>query len=197
MTETPQKDSYVFGPKFDALRCAIYHTARRNYLDFLNRLLNFVVIVLGASVAGKAAKLIHLEEEAWLEFAVLIVATAQLTFDFGYRARTHEILQKKYNDMLAEIELDPAPDQKRYNAKLFTIAGDEPMPLRALDALAYNAALDATTSDPEMKRRNRLWVPRLHRLFRHVVAFHAYEYKLESERQPLFSNLLRRKRASV
>lgn len=197
MTETPQQVGYVFGPKFDALRCAIYHTARRNYLDFLNRFLNFVVIVLGASVAGKAAKLIHLEEEAWLEFAVLIVATAQLTFDFGYRARTHEILQKKYNDMLAEIELDPSPDEKRYNAKLFTIAGDEPMPLRALDALAYNAALDATTSDPEMKRRNRLWVPRLHRLLRHVVAFHAHEYKLESERQPLFHNFLRRERTSA
>ncbi|MEY9590690.1 hypothetical protein ABIA06_002981 [Bradyrhizobium yuanmingense] len=74
----------VFGPKFDALRCAIYHVARRNYFDLLNRFLNFIVIVLGASVAGKAAKLIHLEDEAWLEFAVLIFATAQLTFDFGY-----------------------------------------------------------------------------------------------------------------
>jgi hypothetical protein len=38
--------------------------------------LNFLVIILGASVAGKAAKLIHLDEEAWLEFAVLIFATA-------------------------------------------------------------------------------------------------------------------------
>lgn len=90
----PHESDIIFGPKFNALRCAIYHVARRNYLDLLNRILNFVVIVLGASVAGKAAKLIHLEDEAWLEFSVLIVATAQLTFDFGYRARTHEIRRR-------------------------------------------------------------------------------------------------------
>jgi hypothetical protein len=185
-------DDYVFGPKFDALRCAIYHVARRNFFDLSNRLLNFLVIILGASVAGKAAKLIHLDEEAWLEFAVLIFATAQLTFDFGYRARTHEFLQKKYNDMLAEIELDPKPSEKRYNAKLFTIAGDEPMPLRALDALAYNAALDATTSDPEMRKRNRVWIPPIQRLLRHFVAFHAYEYKLESEHVSVWKKLTRR-----
>ena len=83
--------------------------------------------------------------------------------------------------MLAEIELDPTPNEKRYSAKLFAIAADEPMPLRALDALAYNAALDATTSDTEMKSRNRVWVPPLQRLLRHFVAFHGYEYKLESE----------------
>lgn len=53
---------YVFGPKFDALRNAIYHLARRNYFDLLNRLLNFVVIVLGASVAAKASTVVHLDE---------------------------------------------------------------------------------------------------------------------------------------
>ncbi|MGY3353540.1 hypothetical protein ACVWZK_000203 [Bradyrhizobium sp. GM0.4] len=187
----PDTEGYVFGPKFDALRCAIYHVARRNFFDLSNRLLNFLVIVLGAGVAGKAAKLIHFEE-GWLEFGVLIFATAQLTFDFGYRARTHEFLQKKYNDMLAEIELDPKPSEKRYNAKLFTIAGDEPMPLRALDALAYNAALDATTSDPEMRSRNRVWIPPHQRVLRHFIAFHAYEYKLESERVSIWKKLLGR-----
>jgi hypothetical protein len=99
--------------------------------------------------------------------------------------------------MLAEIELDPSPDEKRYNAKLYTIAGDEPMPLRALDALAYNAALDATTSDPEMKRRNRLWVPRLDRFLRHFIAFHAHEYTLESERTPFWRKRPTKGRASA
>jgi hypothetical protein len=174
---------FIFGPKFDALRNAIYHVARRNYFDLLNRLLNFAVIILGAGVAAKSAKLFHIEELA-LEFGVLIAATMQLAFDFGYRARTHEILQMKYYEMLAEIELDPTPDQRRYDAKLYTIAAGEPMPLRALDALAYNAALDATTSDPEVKKANRLFVPFLHRRFRHILSFHSHEYKLESEHLP-------------
>jgi hypothetical protein len=181
---------YIFGPKFDALRNAIYHVARRNYFDLLNRLLNFLVVILGASVAGKVANVVHLDEHA-LEFGVLFAATAQLTFDFSYRARTHEILQKDYYKMLAEIELDLAPDQKRYDAKLFTIAADEPMPMRALDALAYNAALDATTSDPEIKKRNRLWVPRIHRLLRHIIAFHAHEYTLESQHVSLWNKMAR------
>jgi hypothetical protein len=153
-TIVPATD-YTFGPKFDALRNAIYHVARRNYFDLLNRLLNFVVIILGAGVAAKSAKLFHVEELS-LEFGVLIAATMQLTFDFGYRARTHEILQMKYYEMLADIELDPAPNPNRWFAKLHTIAAGEPMPMRELDALAYNAALDATTSDPEVRKENRL-----------------------------------------
>jgi hypothetical protein len=187
MTDTA---GYIFGPKFDALRNAIYHVSRRNYFDLLNRTLNFLVVILGASVAGKMGNVLHAPESA-LEFGVLIVATAQLTFDFSYRARTHEILQKDYYKMLAEIELDLAPDQRRYDAKLFTIAADEPMPMRALDALAYNAALDATTSDPEMRRRNRLWIPRTHRFLRHILAFHAHEYKLESQHLSLSKKFIK------
>src|SRR4051794_6625590 len=124
MTESPLHEA-----KFDALRNAIYHTARKNFYDAFNRLLNFLVIVLGAAVAGKASNLFHIEE-LWLEFAVLIVATAQLTFDFGYKARTHEFLQRKYHETLAELELDPSSELQKWKSKLQTIAADEPMPMR-------------------------------------------------------------------
>jgi hypothetical protein len=167
-------------PRFNALRNAIYHVARREYYETINRLLNFLVIILGAGVAGKASKLFHVEE-LWLEFGVLVFATAQLTFDFASKARTHEFLQRKYNDMLAEMELEAEPNPAKWNSKLYAIAGEEPMPMRALDALAYNAALDATTSDPAVKRENRLRVPFCHRLLRQFVARDGYEYRPESE----------------
>lgn len=182
-TLVPHASDYIFGPKFDALRNAIYHTERRNFFELLNRLLNFLVIILGAGVAGKAAKLFHIEE-LWLEFGVLVAATMQLAFDFGFRSRTHEFLQKKYFEMLAEMELEPSPDQKKWDAKLFTIASDEPMPMRALDALAYNAALDATTSDVDIKHAHRLRVPFVHRVLRHIIAFHAHEYRPQAEYRP-------------
>ena len=166
--------------KFNALRNSIYHAARREYYDTLNRALNFLVIIFGAGVAGKASRLFHVEE-LWLEFGTLIFATAQLTFDFGSKARTHEFLQRKYTELLADIELETAANPAKWNSKLYTIAGEEPMPMRALDALAYNAALDATTSDPAEKKENRLRVPLCHRLFRHLVARDGYEYRLESE----------------
>ncbi|QDL97540.1 hypothetical protein FLL57_09570 [Rhodopseudomonas palustris] len=176
---------FITAAKFDALRNAIYHVARRQYYDGLNRLLNFLVIILGAGVAGKAASLIEVRD-LWLEIGVLVAATAQLAFDFGYRARTHEILQKKYYEMIAEMEVDDASDLKKWNAKLYTIASDEPMPMRALDALAYNAALDATMSDPVLKAEHRIYVPFIHRLFKHLIAFNGHEYVLESERSSLW-----------
>ena len=52
-------------PKFDALRNSIYHSARRQYYDTLNRILNFLVIICGAGVAGKALEQFHLKEP-WL-----------------------------------------------------------------------------------------------------------------------------------
>lgn len=166
--------------KFDALRNAIYHTARKQFYDSLNRLLNFLVIIFGAGVAGKVSALFHVEE-LWLEFGVLIFATAQLTFDFGYKARTHEFLQRKYNEMLAEIELEATLDAARWRSKLYTVASDEPMPMRALDAVAYNAAVDATISDPAHKLIARLRVPFLHYLLRNFLARQGFEYQLESK----------------
>jgi hypothetical protein len=170
----------VSAPKFNALRNAIYHSARKEFYDSLNRILNFLVIIFGAGVAGKVSELFHVKE-LWLEFGVLVFATAQLTGDFGYKARTHEFLQRKYNEILAEIELETTPDTAKWNSKLYTIASDEPMPMRALDALAYNAALDATISDRAVKRENRVRVPFCHRLLRHLVARDGYEYRPESE----------------
>ncbi|SCB33310.1 hypothetical protein GA0061099_10059 [Bradyrhizobium yuanmingense] len=161
--------------KFDALRNAIYHTARKDFYDGVNRSANFLVIVLGAAVAGKASKLFSMDE-TWLEFAVLIVATAQLTFDFGYKARTHEFLQRKYHELLAELELDSSLDGQKWKSKLQTIAADEPMPMRALDALAYNAAVDATYFEAVDRAKNRVWVPFFHRVFKNFIARNGYNY---------------------
>jgi hypothetical protein len=170
----------LFEAKFDALRNAVYHTARKNFYDAFNRLLNFLVIVLGAAVAGKVSKLFPIEE-LWLEFAVLIVATAQLTFDFGFKARTHEFLQRKYHEMLADLELDPSSELQKWKSKLQTIAADEPMPMRALDALAYNAAIDATYFDANERAKNRVWVPVSHRLLKNFLARNGYLYCPEAD----------------
>jgi hypothetical protein len=173
----------LFAPKFNALRNAIYHSARKSFFDSLNRRLNFLVIILGAGVAGKISDRFQMRE-LWLEFGVVIFATAQLTCDFGYRARTHEFLQRKYHEMLADIELEESPDLRKWNSKLQTIAADEPMPMRALDALAYNAALDATTSDPAARFADRIHVPFWHRMLKNLVARNGYEYRSEKEHRP-------------
>ena len=161
-------------PRFDALRNALYHTERKTFLDLINRSLNLVVILLGAGVAGKAAKLIHIEEN-WLELGVVLFATVQLVFDLGGRARDHQFLQRRYYDLLSEMEnenLDDDDTLRKCSAKLITISADEPMPMRALDAIAYNKALGATFGDdPQMLRLHRQRVNFMQRRLRHVFAF--------------------------
>lgn len=180
-SETPGSDSAkISGVKFDALRNAIYHTARRNYLDLLNRLLNFVVVILGAGVVIKAMDAEHFSRP-WLEIGVLLAATAQLTFDFGAKARAHEFLQKKYFEMISEMEMEIEIDERKWYAKLYAVAAEEPMPMRALDAMAYNAALDAMTSDLKIRDKNRVYIPFYQRRLRHIFAFHAHQYILERD----------------
>ena len=90
-------------PPFDALRNAIYHTERKVFLDRLNRIFSSLLIILGAGVAAKMANALHFKDW-YLEFSIVTIATLQLIFEFGDRARRHEFLQQRYYWLLAEME---------------------------------------------------------------------------------------------
>jgi hypothetical protein len=161
-------------PRFDALRNAIYHTARGRWLHTVNRFLNFLVIVLGAAAVGKIAE-VYIVQEYWIEGAIVIVATIQLVFDFGGRAATHVFLQKRYYDLLSEMEvvvnIESATARRKWSSRLLTIAGDEPIPMLALDAVAYNAALNARIYDPVELEKCQLHIPLWKRLLKHFFTF--------------------------
>jgi hypothetical protein len=126
-------------PKFDALRNAVYHSSRRRFFELLTRSLSFLVVVSGTAAV---ANLSVLDPRAAAAVAAVIGAL-QLVFDFNGRARTHEMLQRKYYELLAEIDgvLNPNDEQiVKWQAALFRIYADEPPPMKALDAIAYNAA---------------------------------------------------------
>jgi hypothetical protein len=180
-------------PKFDALRNAIYHTARSKYFDLWNRIFNFIVIVLGATVVGKLATP-HAGFDTWIEFGIVFVAALQLVFDFGGRAGTHAFLQKRYYDVLADMEMSSDVESpkaiKKWSAKLLTIAGDETITMRALDAVAYNSALDSITTDPELIRGNRLHVPLRHRILKQFIAFQGTQFVSQSAHRGIFSRLM-------
>lgn len=148
----------------------MYHTQRGAFLDGLNRLISFLVILLGASVVSKVAN------GTWLELGVVFFATIQLVFDFGTRAMEHQFLQRRYYEILAQMDMDAesAADPeaaKKWSAKLLTIAADEPMPMRALDAIAYNQALDAMHDDAETQQQFRQQVTTWQYLLRNFCAF--------------------------
>jgi hypothetical protein len=132
---------------FDALRNAIYHSARRGFLDTLNRVMNFIVVAAGASAIGDLGRFLHVDSGSKVLVAVATLAgLLQLVFDFAGLARTHEFLQKRFYELVAEISETGSPtdaDCARWDAMLNRLYAEEKPPMRALDAVAYNAAVDA------------------------------------------------------
>lgn len=164
-------------PKFDALRNAIYHTERRAHFDYLNKSINFLIIMFGAAAVAKSVDVFK-SNSLFIELSILFISTIQLVFDFGGKTRTHEFLQKKYYELLSNIEEDNnySKNINKWSAKLLIIAADEPMPMRALDALAYNKAVDAIVSDPIERSRYRQKVRWHQRRLRQFVAFQSVDF---------------------
>ncbi|RJE84009.1 hypothetical protein [Paracoccus onubensis] len=132
--------------RFNVLRNALYHTARRRTMERWNRIFNFLVIALGTAAVGNA--LVDWGVQAyWGGMAVAITGALQLVLDFGGQARNHQLLQRDYYLLLADIEeiLEATEEQRAsWQGRMIRITADEPPMLRAIDAKAYNDAIDAT-----------------------------------------------------
>lgn len=162
--------------RFNVVRNALYHTSRRRTFEFFGRLFNFLIIILGA---GSMAKL-GAEFEINLVYsgaAIALIGTLQLVFDFAGRGHEHRMLQREYTKLLADIERSTTDSHKACAAwagRMIEIAADEPPVLRAIDAKAYNDAIDATGIYEETER---VHVPWYHKLLSSVISFDGYEYK--------------------
>lgn len=168
--------------RFNALRNALYHTARRRSLERLNRLFNFLVVILGTAAVADALQISGIPPYL-IGMAVAVVGALQLVFDFGRQARDHQQLQRDYYSLLAEIEAKPqATDEEcaNWQSKLIRITADEPPVLRAIDAKAYNDAIDGSG---DFDAGNRIVVPFHHRLLGGIFAFDGYSYPFVSERE--------------
>lgn len=166
--------------EFNALRNALYHTARRQRLEVYSRLLNLVVILAGTATVVDMAN--QAGFAVWLGFVVALVGALQLVFDFSGRATKHEILQRRFYDILSQIhgELDDRSESNRaVMAELMRIYGDEPPTMRALDAVAYNEALDAIQGDEG--RPHRLEVNWWQYLTRHVFSYNGTNFAPKSQ----------------
>jgi hypothetical protein len=161
--------------RFNVLRNALYHTARRRALERWNRTFNFLIVVLGAAAVGDMLSKFGMDQ-TFVGLAVAVIGALQLVFDFGRQARDHQSLQRDYYALLADIaaEVDESDIKlAEWYSRMIRITGDEPPNLRALDARAYNDAADAM----ELPRDERLYVPLLHRWLGTLLAFDGREYK--------------------
>jgi hypothetical protein len=145
--------------RFDALRNAIYHSSRRHFFDFWNRSLSFLVVAGGALAFADLGRRFHISQEMFAAVATT-AGLLQLVFDFGSKARTHEFLQRRLYEMIAEMSetKEPTAEQlARWEATLNRVYAEEPPPMRALDAVAYNAAVDSLGRGAEHRIPIRWW----------------------------------------
>jgi len=160
--------------RFNVIRNALYHTARRRSAELWSRIFSFIIIALGTAAMSDLAGGIGIP--AIVPGALVALAgAAQLVFDFAGQARTHQQLQRQYYELLADMEesLDPAEqDLARWRADMIRITSDEPPIYRAIDAKAYNDAIDAADFDAG----ERLTIPWHHNILGHLWHFDGHRY---------------------
>ena len=168
------------GLRFNVLRNALYHQERRRWLERTSRFLNLAVILLGT--AAVADLLASSGFSAWIGVAVALTGSLQLVYDFGRRAAEHAMLQRDYFRLLAEIDEDGSDDPAklaRWYAAMLRISGEEAPVMRAVDAIAYNAALDAM----ELPDGERLRIPFWRQALAHLCAFGGTRFAKMGERR--------------
>ncbi|MDN5785714.1 hypothetical protein [Pseudorhodobacter sp.] len=166
--------------RFNALRNALYHTARRRSLERFSRVFNFLIVVLGATAVSSVAVQFHLPSYL-IGLAIAVIGALQLVFDFGRQARDHQVLQRDYYALLADVEanVDPTPaDLATFSSRMIRITADEPPTYRAIDSKAYNDAIDGLGTHAAGER---LHIPLLHRIFGGMFAFDGYGYRKRVE----------------
>jgi hypothetical protein len=169
--------------KFKALNNALYHTARRQRLETWSRVTSFFVIVAGTATVVDLVK--DTGYAPWIGLAIAAIGAAQLVFDFAGRAKNHELLQKRYYDLLGRMHETLAPTDEQcasMMAEILRISGEEPPTYRALDAVTYNEALDSIYGDERSAYRLRIewWQS----LTRHVIPYNGTAFRTEAESKP-------------
>ena len=170
--------------RFNALRNALYHTGRRRSFERLNRWFNFAVILVGAAGVSEIFGKVHgaLGDNGPVIYGIMVAAigAAQLAFDFGGNARDHQSLQRDYYNLLADIEETVEPSEQQlaaWNGRLTRIASDEPPIMRAIDAKAYNDAIDAM----ELDRGQLLHLPIYHRVLGRFFSYDGFTFRKRIE----------------
>jgi len=160
----------VFGLRHMMLRNALYHQARRRWLDGWSRFYNLVVILGGTSAAADLLRPQGSNFTFALGMVLALVGALQLVFDFAGRARTHEILQKRYFDLLAGVEcvINPKADNcAGWRGDIARLAAEEPPVLRALDAICDNQATFALSGGEKPRLKITPWQSVTRHLFAH------------------------------
>jgi len=161
--------------RFDLIRNATYHGARRLFFAKWNRYFNFVIVLIGTAIVTQLSGEFHVQNAAEIFGALTtLVATFQLVFDFGAKASEHAYLQKRYFELLAELERKPHADEAELaeiRSRMITLYADEPPMMMALEAVAYNTTAKSLGKDDGLLKIG-FWQS----VLKNVIAFNNAEF---------------------
>jgi hypothetical protein len=163
--EMTDKDRIVFA----CTRNAAYHEDMEAFYARWHRRFMFIVVVVGTLSAG--ASLAKENEWATIGTAIAVLAgLVDLLWDVDGNARLHSTLRRRCFDLLARLEADE--ELKSIKAEYIRIIADEPPAFGAVNALAFNAAVDALGRPPDQKYKVTWWES----LWRHWFRYQANEF---------------------
>lgn len=147
----------------------------------MDRVGSFLVILFGAGAAADLAVALSPMAPRILAAIAAAIGALQLVFAFGNRARDHEFLQRRYYELLAEMD-EFSEDESRipgWCGILARISGDEPPTRKLPEAVAYNAAASALG----VAKENHLYIPWYLGILGHILALDGLRFETFAERQ--------------
>jgi hypothetical protein len=157
-----------------------YHGARELFLARLGRTLTGLQVLLGTSAVAMMA-------EVFPDYALASVVAAALTgvlllvIDPAGAAREHRVLRGRFHEIMADCEEGDCSEQmlRQARAKVERINASAPPAYRAVQAIAYNMAVNATYREPEAASyRYKVGVTR--RLFANWFAMRGMPFSREN-----------------
>lgn len=154
-----------------------YHGAREALLGRLSKILTGVQTLLGTGAIASIAAEIGASAVTGFAVAATVAGVFQLVLDPAAGAREHRIFRGRYHDLLAELdESEPTTHSlRRCRASMHRIAASQPPSYRALHAIAYNLAVNATYP-PDQAASYRFRVSPMQALLSNVLPFKAARF---------------------
>lgn len=162
--------------RFRCLRNAAYHEDRERWFVGWHKLLMFIVVLSGTTAFGAVMNAGGNKLAMWASLLATVAGVADLVFELDTKARLHAKLKGRMFDILARCEV--AQDCRDLDMEMTRIYADEPPTKHGVNAIAFNAAMDAMGRPVGEKYDLQPWQI----LLRHVWPFRANEFPTIADR---------------
>jgi hypothetical protein len=156
--------------ELDVLRNACYHEDRASYFASVHRWMMFCVVLTGSSafvaLAGFLPDWWKLQSLALAGPIGAVIGLIDLVFDPTGKARLHDRLRRESILLLADVQ-DCRIAVEKLDGALTRLYADDPPTMHAVNALAYNRAMEAHGRDRDDLLKVGFWA----RAFRHLRSF--------------------------